>query len=650
MRQNRYNVAILLICLLAFAMRVWKLYYPQFGGDEGFTYMLASLSYGDLARKIIEIGEPQPVGSYFLEKLWLDMGGNSEFALRMLNIWFGVLAVALMGRLMVWFTRREIGQGQAGQGQALPLQIGAALILAVNQFGLAHSREYRTYAMAMALCLAYVLAALAYARCRTSQPRWPQMLLLIGCGWAAIQAHYVVGFVLAAFNIAVLLWHVMARRSAPDDPLPKPPPLIPWLASQALTLALTLPWLILVRGTTNTYPGTGRGQLGFGTVYFEELALFSFGSLTSAVENIPWPQIGVIVLSIAMLFSLMAAWRATNRAKLFAMLMAVTFAVPLVTVWALTWIKPIFHPRYLIVIWPMAIALACAWPMPRAISSLQRVGTTIRTVLCAGLVAIATVGGALYLRNLDPIYYWLNLINTVAPSMANLPPHYTRLTINMPDPGFLYYYRKAGPAFDNSLTFPKERVSREGDVALFDAFTQQRVRRIVVHVAPNTWWDINNHAATLDPRGYVKVNTFKREGDYFDVYERTFGDRLTPINATFKNGISLVGAEVFTDELNTAIGFELQFTATQSTQSPQPETKTFIHLIDPNNPTQIVAQLDLPLPSDLSKPHLYGLTLPKDLPPRPYELWFGLYEPSRPGAPRVQTQDGQDRVRLGHYP
>ncbi len=645
MRLNRYNVALLLICLLAFALRVWQLPLPQFNGDEGFTYMLASLSYGDLARKIIEIGEPQPVGSYFLEKLWLDMGGNSEFALRMLNVCFGVLAVALMGRLMVWFGRR-LDQGRlqpVGQGQALPLQIGAALILAINQFGLEHSREYRTYAMAMALCLAYILAALAYAR----RPRWPQMLLLIGCGWAAIQAHYVAGFVLAAFNVAVVLWHIMARQSQPDDPLPKPPPLIPWLATQVITLALTLPWLILVRGTTNTYPGTGRGQLGFGMLYFEELALFSFGSVTSPIENIHWPQLGVIVLSIAMLFSLMAAWRAKNRSKLFGMLMAITFVVPLVTVWALTWIKPIFHPRYLIVIWPMSIALACAWPVPRAITALRRVGTTISMALCAALVAIAGVGGYLYLRNLDPIYYWLNLINTVAPRMADLPPHFTRVAINMPDPGFLYYYRKVGPAFDNSLTFPKERVSREGDVAIFDAFAQQRVRRIVVHVAPNTWWDVNNHAATLDPRGYVKVDTLKRKDDYFDVYERVFGDRLTPINTTFKNGVSLVGAEVFTDDLNTAIGFELQFAAAQSFQQ---ETKIFIHLIDPNNPTQIVAQLDLPLPSDMSMPHLYGLALPKDLPKRSYELWFGLYEPNTPNAPRVQTQAGQDRVLLGRYP
>lgn len=111
MRLNRFSVVPVLICLLAFAVRVWHLPNPQFNGDEGFTYLLASLSYGDLARKIIEIGEPQPIGSFFLEKFWLDMGGGSEFNLRLLNVCFGVLAVAMMWRL---FHRRDCRRVNSG--------------------------------------------------------------------------------------------------------------------------------------------------------------------------------------------------------------------------------------------------------------------------------------------------------------------------------------------------------------------------------------------------------------------------------------------------------------------------------------------------------------------------------------------------------
>ena len=223
MRLNRFSVVPVLICLLAFAVRVWHLPNPQFNGDEGFTYLLASLSYSDLARKIIEIGEPQPIGSFFLEKFWLDRGGSSEFNLRLLNVCFGVLAVAMMWRL---FRSANLSGGAANLDEVIGSKrhltgftgaFAAALILTFNPFGLHHSREYRTYAMALALSLACMLALLAYAQ----RPHWRQALLVVGCSWAAIQAHYVAGFVLAALNIAVLIWHLLAWR---DAAFAKPPP------------------------------------------------------------------------------------------------------------------------------------------------------------------------------------------------------------------------------------------------------------------------------------------------------------------------------------------------------------------------------------------------------------------------------------------
>ena len=182
MRLNRFSVVPVLICLLAFAVHVWHLPYPQFSGDEGFTYLLASLSYSDLAHKIIEIGEPQPIGSFFLEKFWLDMGGGSEFNLRLLNVCFGVLAVAMMWRL---FRSANLSGGAANLDEVIGSKrhvtgftgtVAAALILTFNPFGLDHSREYRTYAMALALSLACMLALLAYVQ----RPHWRQALLVGG--------------------------------------------------------------------------------------------------------------------------------------------------------------------------------------------------------------------------------------------------------------------------------------------------------------------------------------------------------------------------------------------------------------------------------------------------------------------------------------
>ena len=167
---------------------------------------------------------------------------------------------------------------------------------------------------------------------------------------------------LVAVNVAVLIWHLLARR---DTAIEKPPPLLHWLLLQALILALTAPWLILVRGTTNTYPGTGRGQLSLGTVFFEALALFTRGDI-----NADWASLAVVVGGLAMVLGLVVLWMGQQRrSTLFATLMLCAFGLPLLTVWALTWVKPIFHPRYLIVIWPMAVALMCA---PLSVFDLRR--------------------------------------------------------------------------------------------------------------------------------------------------------------------------------------------------------------------------------------------------------------------------------------
>ncbi len=621
-----------LICLLAFAVRVWHLSFPAFNGDEGFTYMLASLSYGDLARKIIEIGEPQPVGSFFLEKLWLDMGGDSEFNLRLLNVCFGVLAVAMMWRLM------RFGVTRMGRGQARPLPaIAAMLILAFNPFGLEHSREYRTYAMALALSLACVLALLAYAR----RPHLPQAVLVVGCGWAAIQAHYVAGFVLAALNVAVFVWHGLTQR---DPAIDRPPALLRWLLLQALVLALTLPWLILVRGTTNTYPGTGRGQLSLATVFFEEMALFTVGDV-----NHEWAWPAIIIGTLALLLGLALLWIHHGRARLFAVLMLSTVALPLLTVWGLTWVKPIFHPRYLIVIWPMAIALMCA---PLSMLRLAERPLRLRSAGILSVPALALIGltifsGWQYHRNLSYQNHWQALVDDVLACTVDLPPTYIRIGINMPDPAFLYYYHKTVPGRENSLTFPLDRDSPKRSIEALDTFAQQRVRRVLVHVVPNGWWDVNHLAASLDPRSYTKVGTLQRRDDHFDIYERTFVDQLSPINTEFQNGMQVLGAEVLTDSFQTALAVEIKFVAPSSGLITP--TKTFLHLIDPAAPDNVVTQLDQPLPTDLSQPHLYGIPLPHGLLKREYELWLGLYEPQSPGAPRVLTRAGQDRILLGRF-
>ena len=90
---------MLAIFLASFAARVYRLGYQELRGDEAFGYFFSLRTVPDILRSTVALREPHPIASYVLEKLWIVGAGTSEFALRFISVWFGVLAVALIYRL-----------------------------------------------------------------------------------------------------------------------------------------------------------------------------------------------------------------------------------------------------------------------------------------------------------------------------------------------------------------------------------------------------------------------------------------------------------------------------------------------------------------------------------------------------------------------
>jgi len=142
---QREQFIMLLLLLLSLAIRVYHLGFSELIGDEGFSYLLTRNSYAEIAAQVVAMGEPHPLGSYFVFKAWSDIAGTSEFALRFPSAWFGVLAVGLVYRL----------------GRELRLSsmacIAAAVLMALSPFGVLFSREMRMYGMLLALTTASTL-------------------------------------------------------------------------------------------------------------------------------------------------------------------------------------------------------------------------------------------------------------------------------------------------------------------------------------------------------------------------------------------------------------------------------------------------------------------------------------------------------------
>ena len=308
------------VVLMAFALRVFRLGYQELRGDETFGFFFSQHSLAEIIRSTLSLREPHPVASYFLEKAWFGLAGHSEFALRFVSVWFGVLAVALLYRL-----GRRLGFG------TLTATLAAAL-MAVSPYAIWHSQDARMYALSLALTLASTWLALELLR---SGGRLRYGLVYVLVSWLALQTHYFAVFVLLAQNVFVLilaLKDLSVRRV-----------FLRWLLYQVLLGALYLPWLLVAGNTLTGYRGNGDSP-AFAAMLQRALSVFGVG------ETVPIEQrTAVAVLAgILLVIGAIRLARSGAQARRALFLLALYLAVPLLATWISALQRPIFNERYLI--------------------------------------------------------------------------------------------------------------------------------------------------------------------------------------------------------------------------------------------------------------------------------------------------------------
>ncbi|MGC8782331.1 MAG: glycosyltransferase family 39 protein, partial [Anaerolineae bacterium] len=231
--EMRGRAAAFAIVLLAFAARAFRLGHQELRGDEALGRLFSLEPFDQIVRSTIALREPHPVAGYFVQKVWFALAGHSEFALRFVSLWFGVLAVALLYGLG---RRLALGRWTAGV---------AAGLLALSPYAIWHSQDARMYSMSLALALASTLLMLeALARRRAIW--WAGY---VAASLLALHTHYYAAYVIVAQNLFIF-GRALTTRPARRD-------LRPWLAAQAATGLLYLPWLIAARATLTGYVGNG---------------------------------------------------------------------------------------------------------------------------------------------------------------------------------------------------------------------------------------------------------------------------------------------------------------------------------------------------------------------------------------------------------
>jgi 4-amino-4-deoxy-L-arabinose transferase-like glycosyltransferase len=270
-------------------LRFYRLDAQSFWNDEGNSARIAERTL-DL---ILEgaAGDIHPPGYYLLLHYWRALFGQSEFALRSLSV--------VAGLVLIVFTYL-LGHHLFGEVTGLM----AAFLGAISPFAIYYSQEARMYAL-----LAAISAASTYMLFRllindTGQKpgffRKTWFLAYVLTAAAGLYTQYAFSFVLLVHNsIFGLWWLAMARRSVYRGRCHREYSwrwLVVWAGTQAVIVALYLPWLPIALRSLTGWSAAGRAY-ELGRALLDVLRVLSVGTtLPTGEATVALAGAGILLL------------------------------------------------------------------------------------------------------------------------------------------------------------------------------------------------------------------------------------------------------------------------------------------------------------------------------------------------------------------
>jgi mannosyltransferase len=615
----------ILILLLATGLRFHQLDTQSFWNDEGNSARLSERSL-DL---IIEgtASDIHPPLYYLLLRGWRELVGESEFGLRSLSAFAGVLTVAgVMGLGSV------IGKRLTVNGKRLTVVAG--LVTAVSPPLIYYSQEARMYsllalwAVLSTLVLLKFLEKIRHRDAETQRKKDNSLRLrasaLIFLITAGLYTQYFFIPVLVFLNLLVLFW--LGEWWRPDRfSKPVRSGVAQWLGIMTAVFILYLPWL------PTFMRHTGRSGAGFGEPvgFFQDVLLWlPFGETIEATA-VPWPLLAVWIMAG---LGLIGFWRWGGRAWLGLLL-------PPLFMWATGATQSEFH-KFMVVSVPFLALLAGfgfhRWPRLKPLPALLL------------LIVLFGMGQSLLNLYTNPAYARADYRGMVAQIAAENYPN-AAIILNAPNQWevFTYYHDEAdAPVYPLPRGFP--------DPAQLEPELEQIVARYD-RLYVLFWGDAQQDPERLVER-WLDRHAFKAREEWVqDVRFVTYAvppdgatEMETAVSVLFDPHIILLGYTVGSE---TAVpGDILPITLFWETAEPlDTRYKVFIHLVANDGPPP--AQRDSEPGGGLALTTTWtpgetvvdnhGLFLPPDLPPGQYRLLLGLYDLTDPAARLPVLVDGE---------
>ncbi len=618
------------ILLLAFGLRVHHLEVQSFWNDEGNSARLSERSIP----LIIEgtAGDIHPPLYYLLLNQWRKLAGDSEFGLRSLSLFAGLMIVPL-----TFVLGKEINaeaQRRRGKRKRWLLGLIAAALIAINPAMIYYSQEARMYALlgfwsvlATVLLLRWV-SVIGERYSVNGNRKWFWGSAYVLCAAAGLYTHYFFPAVLLAHNILILFKIIQEFRASftihnsqftiHNFPLTinhLPLTIKQWPFLMLATLLLYAPWLPIFLDQFGSDPISRPGIAVFLTAVTHWL---TFGATIEAAAGWLWLVAGLLLLGLVY-----------GRTKLILPLLSVVVAFGMMFATGTT--GPEFY-KFLVV----AVPFWLIW-LAAAFTETNRRGLQL---LASVFLLVLLWGMAQSLQNMvsDPTYARADYRSMANRILAEDHPN-AGVILNAANQWevFTYYYPDEG----NVYPLPEGR-SRPDPDAIDATLSQIAARHDRIYAI--FWGEAQRDPERLIER-WLDAHAFKATDNWYgDVRFVTYAvpsapavEMETAVNLPFGNHITLNGYTL--GETTLRPGDIVAVTLFWQTAVPlQNRYKLFLHLLDDNG--NLLSQRDSEPGGGLALTTTWppgevivdnhGLLIPSDLPPGSYQLRLGLYDLANP--------------------
>ncbi|MFN2130366.1 MAG: glycosyltransferase family 39 protein [Anaerolineae bacterium] len=463
--------------------------------DEGLAAWAARQSPAAIAEWTSS--DVHPPLYFLMLRYWRLLVGETEFGLRALSVFIGVLTVAASYRLAV-----ALGGGWTG--------LGAALLVALSRFDVQWSQEMRMYALAALLAALSLWAAIRLWR----GERWGDVVAYVLLMAAGLYTLYLYALV---FVVANLAWLIVLSR-----PGRRACRIAQWASAQAAVLTLFAPWLIYALRRMPTWSSASPVSVdAFLRIYWTVLTV---GNPTN-VEQYAWLTVPLMILFAGGLAMLLWRGLKDSRAGHALGLLAMAILLPAGVVYLVSlprstfFYAPQLAPRYLLLFAPAFYVLA-AW----GASALgERTHYAVGAASMAAFVAVAIYGLS--------SYYPGRILRDDYKSLAA-----TLRAYEQTDDAVLLYTDKDWPVFAYHYSGEWQKVPYAQQI------TQQWAADYVSGLWEQhggTWLVVTPYAGINDPQGWVP----QWLGEHaLAVDEHRFGDKVLRFYARTEERASSIGA------------------------------------------------------------------------------------------------------------